>query len=264
VTEWPDRDLQDLQTAAALLESPGFVARVFDFVGAPAELVLDALPKAARDKVTKVVRRSLQASVNTAVITLGKGGRGRPRLKSHMAAAGVAGGVGGAFGLAALPIELPITTTIILRSVADIARSEGEDLRLPEARLACLEVFAMGGASGGDNDADSGYFAVRAALAGAVNEAARYVAKKTVVEDGAPVIVRLLAQIASRFDAVVAEKVMAQGVPVVGALGGVAVNVLFIDHFQDMARGHFTVRRLERVHGQADVRKKYEEIARKS
>jgi hypothetical protein len=264
VTQWHDKDLQDLQTASALLESPGFVARVFDFVGAPAELVLDALPKAARDKVTQIVRRSLQASVNTAVITLGKGGPGRPRLRSHMAAAGVAGGVGGAFGLVALPIELPITTTIILRSVADIARSEGEDLRLPEARLACLEVFAMGGSSGSDDAADSGYFAVRAALAGAVNEAARYVAKKTVIEDGAPVIVRLLAQIASRFDAVVAEKVMAQGVPVVGALGGVAVNVLFIDHFQDMARGHFIVRRLERVYGQADVRKKYEEIARKS
>ena len=208
------------------------------------------------------MKRSLQASVNTAVSTLGKGGRGRPWLKGHMAAAGVAGGVGGAFGLAALPIELPITTTIILRSVADIARSEGEDLRLSEARLACLEVFAMGGSSRSDDAADSGYFAVRAALAGAVNEAARYVAKKTVVEDGAPVIVRLLAQIASRFDAVVAEKVVAQGVPVVGALGGVAVNVLFIDHFQDMARGHFVVRRLERAYGQAEVKKKYQEITR--
>ena len=120
----------------------------------------------------------------------------------------------------------------------------------------------MGGSSRSDDAADSGYFAVRAALAGAVNEAARYVAKKTVVEDGAPVIVRLLAQIASRFDAVVAEKVVAQGVPVVGALGGVAVNVLFIDHFQDMARGHFVVRRLERAYGQAEVKKKYQEITR--
>ena len=30
--------------------------------------------------------------------------------------------VGGAFGLASLAIELPVTTTIILRSVADVAR----------------------------------------------------------------------------------------------------------------------------------------------
>jgi hypothetical protein len=35
--------------------------------------------------------------------------------------------VGGGFGLAALPVELPISTIIMLRSIGDIARSEGED-----------------------------------------------------------------------------------------------------------------------------------------
>jgi hypothetical protein len=38
-------------------------------------------------------------------------------------------------------------------------------------------------------------------------------------------------------------------VPVIGAAGGALVNMLFINHFQDMARGHFTVRRLERIYG---------------
>jgi hypothetical protein len=38
------------------------------------------------------------------------------------------GGVGGLFGLPALAIELPISTTIMLRSIADIARSEDEDI----------------------------------------------------------------------------------------------------------------------------------------
>jgi hypothetical protein len=160
----------------------------------------------------------------------------------------------------ALPIELPITTTIIMRSIADIARSEGEDLSNLQSRFACLEVFAMGGTSDEDDAAESGYFAVRAALARAVSEAAKYVAEKTVIEDGAPVIVRLLAQIAARFNSVVGEKVVAQGVPVVGALGGVTINVLFIDHFQDMARGHFIVRRLERTYGKDEVEGKYKQI----
>lgn len=44
-------------------------------------------------------------------------------------------------------------------------------------------------------------------------------------------------------------KVAAQALPVVGALGGAAVNYAFIEHFQDVARGHFTVRRLERLYG---------------
>jgi hypothetical protein len=33
-----------------------------------------------------------------------------------------------------------------------------------------------------------------------------------------------------------------------------ARNLLFIDHFQDVARGHFIVRRLERAYGAETVR----------
>lgn len=42
------------------------------------------------------------------------------------------GAVGGSFGLAALPIELPVSTIIMLRSIGDIARSEGEDLTIAQ------------------------------------------------------------------------------------------------------------------------------------
>ena len=56
--------------------------------------------------------------------------RRRSREFFHKVLAGTSGGIGGAFGLAALPIELPVSTTIILRSIADIARSEGHDLSL--------------------------------------------------------------------------------------------------------------------------------------
>ena len=47
-----------------------------------------------------------------------------------------------------LPIELPVSTIIMLRSIADIARSEGEDLSDPESALSCVQVFALGGRSG--------------------------------------------------------------------------------------------------------------------
>ena len=255
--EWKDKDLQDLGTAVHLLENPGLIAKVSDVVGTPIEYVLNKLPKGTGDKITRITHNSLMAAVNIAVKTMDPGDQGKPRSRSHLAIAGLAGGVGGAFGLVALPIELPITTTVIMRSIADIARSEGEDLSGVGSRLACLEVFAMGGASDEDDAAESGYFAVRTALAQAVSEATKYVAKRVVLEDGAPVIVRLLAQIATRFNTVVGEKIMAQGVPIVGALGGATINVLFIEHFQDMARGHFIVRRLERKYGEDEVRKTY-------
>jgi hypothetical protein len=258
--EWNQADLEDLETAAGLLVSPGFIARASGVLGMPIEYVLDRLPKAAGNRITTTVQKSLRAAVTTATMTLGTRRGVRPWSRSHTVAVGLSGGVGGVFGLAALPIELPITTTIILRSIADIARSEGEDLTTPEAKMACLEVFAMGGPSASDDATESGYFAVRAALARAVSEAAKYIAGRTVVEDGAPVIVRLLAQIAARFNTVVGEKIVAQGVPIVGALGGATINVLFINHFQDMARGHFIVRRLERTYGEDEVRTKYESL----
>jgi hypothetical protein len=49
---------------------------------------------------------------------------------------------------------------------------------------------------------------------------------------------------------------------VVGALGGAAVNYAFIDHFQDVARGHFAVRRLERLYGKEKIRSEYDLIAK--
>ena len=73
-------------------------------------------------------------------------------------------------------------------------------------------------------------------------------------------LVRFLTQIAARFGVVVTQKFAAQMVPVIGAFGGAVVNYAFIDHFQDVARGHFTVRRLERVHGKDEVRLEYDRI----
>jgi hypothetical protein len=200
----------------------------------------------------------LRTALKIAVTSLGRGSGRKARPRLHTLAAAVSGAAGGAFGLSTLALELPVTTTIILRSVADIARSEGESLDDAEARLACMQVFAFGGRGPDDDATESGYFAVRTALAQAVSEAVRYMARRTTVGEGAPVIARFLARIAARFNTVVAEKIVAQGVPVVGALGGAAINTIFMRHFQEMARGHFTVRRLERTYGHDAIRSAYE------
>jgi hypothetical protein len=74
------------------------------------------------------------------------------------------------------------------------------------------------------------------------------------------VLVRLIAKIAERFGIQVTEKAAAQAVPAIGAAGGAIINTLFIDHFQDMARGHFIVRKLERKHGKDLVKRLYAEL----
>src|SRR5262245_64621097 len=78
----------------------------------------------------------------------------------------------------------------MLRSIGDVARSEGEDLADPETALACLQVFALGTRDGEANAAESGYFAARGLLATSVAEAARFVAERGVLAEGAPVLVR--------------------------------------------------------------------------
>ena len=148
-----------------------------------------------------------------------------------------------------------------LRSIADIARSEGEDLSDPETALACVEVFALGGRPGSADASESGYFAVRGMLAKTVTEAARFVAERGLLKEGAPILLKFVTQVAARFGLVVTQKVAAQALPVVGALGGAAVNYAFIEHFQDVARGHFTVRRLERHYGRERIRSEYDLIA---
>ena len=70
-------------------------------------------------------------------------------------------------------------------------------------------------------------------------------------------MLRLVGQIASRFGITVSQKVAAQAVPIVGAVGGGLINVLFVDHYQDIARGHFTVRRLERKYSEQIVHDMY-------
>jgi hypothetical protein len=98
-------------------------------------------------------------------------------------------------------------------------------------------------------------------MAKALSEATAYLAEKGVVEKSAPAVVRLIGAIASRFGVVVSEQVAAKVVPVVGAASGAAINVLFMKHFQAMARGHFIVRRLEAKYGADMVREVYQSLA---
>jgi uncharacterized YccA/Bax inhibitor family protein len=88
-----------------------------------------------------------------------------------------------------------------------------------------------------------------------------FIISSGVIKEGAPILLKFVTQVAARFGLVVTQKVAAQALPVVGALGGAAVNYAFIEHFQEVARGHFTVRRLERLYGKDKIRTEYDQIA---
>lgn len=251
--------LSQLAEAKKLLQSPGLATKASNLLGTPIEKGFALLPEKWSQRIGESARDALMVAMKAALLTIRRdSGAAYPRW--HKVAAAVSGAAGGAFGLPALVVELPMSTTIMCRSIADIARANGESLDSVDTRLACIEVFALGGTSKQDDAAETGYFAVRAALARAVSEAAQYLASHKVAREGAPALVRLIALVAGRFQVQVSEKVAAQAVPVIGAASGAVINLLFIDHFQNMSRGHFTIRRLERHYGSDEVRAIYEQI----
>jgi hypothetical protein len=278
-----DADLAALRRAVRILERPSLAARLSAAAGAPLDIIGRSLPAPVTEAVSRSTEAAMRGAMRVALATLprteiapaeGEAGSAAAKADSrlarllgsgegkHKALAALSGAVGGAFGLATLAVELPVSTTLMLRSIAEIAREEGEDLETPEGVLACVQVFALGGraasAEAGSALTESGYFAVRAALAKTLAEAARYAGSKTLLDQSAPALIRFTAQIAARFGLVVSQKVAAQAVPILGAFGGAAVNTAFMNHFQATGRAHFTVRRLERAYGPAAVRAAYE------
>ncbi|MCC9603315.1 EcsC family protein [Stieleria sp. JC731] len=281
LTQLPEAALTELSEAKKILEHHGIADRLTEMIGAPITASLKMLPGVAEDAVYKAIEKSLKIALDVALQTLGDGTekKRRPQLLTHKLLAGITGAAGGALGGATVAAELPVSTVLILRSIADIARSEGEDLSEIESRLACLEVFALDpgkgksdasdGKSGSadtdstnevDDDTELGYFAVRAAMAKQIRDATQYVAKNGVTNTSAQPLVKLVAKIGERFGLVVSEKIAAQAIPVIGAVGGALINSYFIDHYQDLARAHFTIRRLEREFGKPAVKTAYQSL----
>jgi EcsC protein family len=262
-----------LEAAVATLEHPNFAARIADYAGAPVNRVLGMLPRAASDGLSKAVEVAMLRCLKTAIRSLDEAERRRPATWLSNMAAGVTGGVSGFVGVAALPVELPVTTTLMLRAIAHIARHNGEDLAKLEPRLACVQVFALGSRPLGSRPlgsrppgarTDVGYFAARTMLTKITGNTAAYLVERGALELSGPMMNGFISELVSRFSIVVSDRIAASAVPVIGAIGGATVNVIFMNHFQQIAKGHFTVRRLERHYGPDLVRRHYAQIAARS
>ena len=135
----------DLRRAVACLEGTSFAQRLTEAVGRPVGMLSRAMPQSARRVIAHASETALRGALKFALRTLDLKTTAKPANRAHKLAAAASGAVEGVLGLAALPVELPISTTILLRSIAEIAREEGEDLNAADAAFACVEVFALGG-----------------------------------------------------------------------------------------------------------------------
>ena len=262
--ELTQADIIILAQAVQRLETSSVAARIGYVIGMPIEKALAALPGHWSTIVSRVTRVALEKALDAALFSL-KAERPVASNRLHKMLAGVSGAIGGTFGISALAVELPVSATLMLRSIADIARGFGEDLRDLDTRMACLTVFALsGGAERSQASADSSYYAVRSFLSKAIGDTSNHIAVHGLSKDGGPVLIKLLNAVAGRFSVPVSEKMAAQSLPLVGAVSGASVNLIFMEHYQQMAKAHFTVRQLERRYGKEQVEKYYQRIVREN
>jgi hypothetical protein len=253
-------DVEALRLAKRKLEQPTLAAKIAGLAGMPFERSTRLLPERVRTLIADVTNKAVSRALQLSLKSLSAQPPLSSRLNWNKLAGALFGAGGGMLGLPALAVELPASTVVILRAIAETARGYGEDVLDPEAQLACLQVFALGGFSRADDSADTGYYATRAALSGALAEALQFVSRHGVSSEGAPALVRLVAAVAARFGAVVSDKLALTALPLIGALGGATVNVLFIDHFQRVAEGHFEMRRLERKYGAQKIKAAFDAV----
>lgn len=153
---------------------------------------------------------------------------------AHRLAAAASGVASGFVGLPGVLFDIPFTTTTILRSIAEVARDSGEDVTAEATKRACLEVLAFGGPSAVDDETEIGYWATRIGM-------------------NHLTVNLLIKAAAGRFGLVLSDKILAQAVPLAGAVAGGALNYAFTEYYQDMARVSFCLRALDRRSGQPEA-----------
>ncbi|MGB3608191.1 MAG: EcsC family protein [Psychroserpens sp.] len=268
-----DEELVELRDAKNAIENVGVVMSNLNKVGSKIESGISALPENQQEwlskNITNILFKILKSNIST--IENDKTFKKSSDLSYRLlvGASGVGSGLFGSFnfiGTSVFITELYFSTRMMMRSILEIARSEGEDIYDVDTQLACLQVFALGTDTKGQNPTETSYYATRIAMVTAARSASAYLSKhgiqglgKIMMTNANPVLM-MIGLIATRLTIQISEKFIARAVPVIGAVGGGALNYVYIEHFQNMAKAHFTIRRLEKRYGEDEVRSLFERI----
>ncbi len=232
----------ELEHALARLEAGrGLLVRLADLMGGAVGRMSTmgarslGLAPHLQGKLRGIAETALARAYDVAVVGMRDGAAVRPRQdrtvgRATQVAVVASGAAGGMSGFAGFIPDIGFSTVAIMREIARIAREEGEDLATLDSRRACLEVFALKGLGSQPDESGLGYFSARSMMRGTP-------------------MVMLISEVASRYGIVIGQKFAVQMMPVAGALCGASLNAAFLSHYQELARAHFTVRRLERIHG---------------
>ncbi|MFT5343531.1 MAG: hypothetical protein ACI9BH_002750 [Paracoccaceae bacterium] len=218
-----DTEAELTQLAERYRAAGGLGVQLLNLLGGTAENLLDRLPQNVRDGLGNTVDQALRLAMRTAHKSRKAVPKQRDRVNRVVTTAmGAAGGLG---GLPSALVELPVTTTMLLRSIQDVAKEYGFNPASENIQFDCIRVFAAAGPLASDDGSDMGFVSVRLALTGGAMN-------------------KLLAIVAPRLAAVLGQKLAAQAVPVLGAVAGATANYVYTSYYQEIAHVHFGLRRL--------------------
>lgn len=261
-----ETELLWIQEAKKFLDHPSLVISLANAAGKPLEMIQNKVPariqKILRSSTEKALQKALDWALSSAdqKVNLYKESfdiqnkNTTHHVYTHSALSAISGAVGGFFGPLSLAIELPISTTLILRAIVKNAQSFGFDPNHPDIKAECLFVFTLGSSqSSKDDEMNSAYFTSRLAFAQIMRETSAAVVGKS----GTSLLTKLIARIATRFEVAVTEKFLAQGLPILGAIGGASINAAFADYFGRAAQYHFGLKALELKYGKEIINQLY-------
>ena len=204
-------------------QAGGVGISVLNLVGGSAESLLKTLPKGVRGRLEQATVSALTQAMRAAHSSRAM----VPDQKSwlNQAASAAMGAVGGAGGLPTALAELPVTTTLLLRVIQQVAVEKGFDPEAENVQFDCVQVFSAAGPLAADDSADLSFLAARVTLTGK--------AMQTVI-----------ARVAPKLAVVLGQKLAAQAVPILGAVAGAATNYAYTSYYEDMAHVHFGLRKL--------------------
>ncbi len=205
----------------------GPVIALANRLGAQLDEALAHLPAGVRTTVEQATAAALGHAFRVA-----QAGRHAPSTgpRGAQALAALTGAVGGAGGLAGALAEVPVTITVFLHAISQAARDEGFDPDAPAVRAECLRVLQAGSPMPEDDALDTGFVGARIALNGQAMQ-------------------KLIATIAPALSTILARKLAAQAVPVLGAVTGAALNAAYLAYFRELAAIRFALMRLTLLHG---------------
>ncbi len=196
-------------------------------LGGSLENQMAMIPASARARLEGVVAQALSASYGLAAQGSRLPGMG---ARGPMMAAMASGAAGGAGGVLTSMAELPVTITVIMHAIQREAAAAGYDPREGWVRAECLRVFGAGSPLAQDDGVNTSFLSARLTITG-------------------PALQKVIATVAPKLAAALGQKLMAQAVPVIGAVAGATLNAAFVNYYAEVARIRFTLFRLSEAHG---------------